>query len=59
MPHLIFVDSAFRKRGTDSDFHIELNETLNVEDARMRLDKISFVDTFYTVTRGVNQYLYF
>ena len=24
----------------------------------MRVDKISFVDTFYTVTNGVNQYLY-
>ena len=58
MPHVIYVDSAFRKRGADSDFQIQLEETLNVEDARMRIDKISFVDTFYTVTNGVNQYIY-
>ena len=58
MPHVIYVDSAFRKRGTDSDFQIQLEETLNVEDARVRIDKISFVDTFYTVTNGVNQYIY-
>ena len=24
----------------------------------MRIDKIAFVDSFYTVTKGVNQYLY-
>ena len=58
MPHVIFVDSAFKKRGTDSDFSFELNETLSVSDARMRLDKISFVNSFYTITNGVNQYVY-
>ena len=58
MPHVILVDSAFKKRGTDSDFSFELNETLSVSDARMRLDKISFVNSFYTVANGVNQYIY-
>ena len=59
MPNVIFVDSTFKKQGTDSDFQIELSETLNVEDGRMRVDKISSVNTFYTVIKGVNQYIYF
>ena len=53
------MDSAFRVEGTDSNFRINLNETINVEDGRLRLDKISFVNSFYTVTEGMNQYIYF
>ena len=58
MPHVIYVDSAFSRRGTDSDFQIQLLDTIKVEDARMRIDKLSFADTFNTITNGVNQYLY-
>ena len=57
MPHVIFVDSTFRKSGSHSDFEFQLEETLYVEDARLRIDKLSFVDTFYTVTSS-NDTLY-
>ena len=57
MPHGIFVDSTFRKSGSHSDFEFQLEETLYVEDARVRIDKLSFVDTFYTITPS-NQVLY-
>ena len=60
MPIVIFVDSSFRlPGGSHSDFQIQLNETINVEDGRLRLDKISFVNSFYTVTAGINEYIYF
>ena len=53
----IFVDSRFCTTGTDSSFHIELRESVNVEDARLRVDKIRFIDSFYTVESN-NRYLY-
>ena len=60
MPIVIFVDSSFRlPGGSHSNFQIQLNETVNVEDGRLRLDKISFVNSVYTVTGGINQYMYF
>ena len=60
MPTVIFVDSSFRlPGGSDSDFQIQLNEAINVEDGRLRLDKISFVNSFFTASAGINQYLYF
>ena len=57
MPHVVYVDSAFRKNRTHSNFEFQLEETLYVEDARMRIDKLNFVDTFLTVSSS-NQYLY-
>ena len=53
----IFVDSRFRTTRTDSNFHIELRESVNVDDARLRVDKIRFIDSFYTVETN-NKYLY-
>ena len=57
MPHVLFVDSRFRKSGSNSDFTWELSETLSVEDARLCICKLSFVDTLFTVSSR-NQYLY-
>ena len=49
----IFVDSRFRTFGTDSNFQIELRESVSVsESARLRVDKIRFIDSFFTTDAG-------
>ena len=54
----IFVDSRFAKIGTDSNFQIELRESVSFsESARLRVDKIRFIDSFFTTDAG--NYLYF
>jgi hypothetical protein len=54
----IFIDSRNRTSGSASDFSIHLRETLNLTGARMRIDKLAFVNSFWTVTIE-NRYLYF
>ena len=43
MAQTIFVDSRLRTSGTDSDFAIDLRETVALQGARVRFDKIRFV----------------
>ena len=53
----IFVDSRLAKSGTDSNFQIELRESVTFSDtARLRVDKIRFIDSFFTTDAG--EYLY-
>jgi hypothetical protein len=52
------VDSRNRTSGSASNFSIHLRETLNLTGARMRIDKLAFVNSFWTVTNE-NRYLYF
>ena len=53
----IFVDSRFAKRGSDSNFHIELRESITfTENARLRVDGLRFIDSFFTTDSG--EYLY-
>ena len=48
MPTIIFVDSALRiARGIDSGFQIRLNDTVNIEDGRLRLDKLNSAIVFF------------
>jgi hypothetical protein len=54
----IFVDSRNRTSGSASNFSIHLRETLNLSGARMRIDKLAFVNSFWTVTNE-NKYLFF
>ena len=43
--------------GSDSDFEIALRETVHLSDARVRIDHLSFTDSFFTTDAG--RYLYF
>ena len=53
----IFVDSRFATRGNDSNFHIELRESVTTaENARLRVDKLRFIDSFFTTDSG--EYIY-
>ncbi len=53
----IYVDSRFRESGTDSDFHIQLRESITLQDARLRVDKVRFIDSFFTTDSGEWLYL--
>ena len=57
MTQVIWVDSRMRVSGTDSDFEVSLRESVHLSDARVRVDKLTFVDSFFTTDAG--QYLYF
>lgn len=58
MVHTIYVDSRAAAFGTDSDFSITLRETIHVEPgARIRVDKVRFVDSFLTTDLG--NFLYY
>ena len=57
MTQVIWVDSRMRVSGTDSDFEVALRESVHLSDARVRVDKLTFVDSFFTTDAG--QYLYF
>ena len=56
MTQVIWVDSRTRVSGTDSDFEISLRETVHLSDARVRIDHLSFTDSFYTTDAGQNLY---
>jgi hypothetical protein len=56
MTTAIFVDSRMRTAGTDSDFEINLRESLHFSNARLRLDKVTFTDSFLTTDAGAHLY---
>ena len=45
-----------RTSGTDSDFEVSLRESVHLSDARVRVDKLTFSDSFYTTDPGANLY---
>ena len=47
MTTIIYVDSRLAASGSDSDFTITLRETVHIQQgARLRIDKIRFIDSF-------------
>ena len=57
MTTVIFVDSRSRTSGaSDSNFEIELRETIHLNNARVRVDHLTFIDSFLTTDAGSNLY---
>ena len=57
MTQVIWVDSRMRVSGSsDSDFEISLRESVHLSDTRVRVDKLSFTDSFLTTDAGRNLY---
>ena len=56
MTTAIFVDSRLKAVGTDSSFEVDLRESVHLSNARMRVDKINFTDSFLTTDAGINLY---
>ena len=56
MTTAIFVDSRLKAVGTDSSFEINLRESVHLSNARLRVDKINFTDSFLTTDAGSNLY---
>ena len=56
MTTVIFVDSRMRTIGTDSDFEVDLRETIHLSDSRLRIDKLTFTDSFLTTDAGAHLY---
>ena len=55
---VVWIDSRCRASGaSDSDFEVSLRETVHMSNARLRVHKISFTDSFLTTDAG--SYLYF
>ena len=53
----IYVDSRKRVAGSDSDFEVDLGESLHMQsDARLAVYKIRIADSFLSTDRG--RYLY-
>ena len=53
----IYVDSRKRVAGSDSDFEVDLGESLHLQsDARLAVYKIRLADSFLSTDRG--RYLY-
>jgi len=57
MTQVIWVDSRMRVSGSDSDFEVSMRESVHLSDARVRVDKLTFVDSFLTTDAG--QHMYF
>ena len=58
MTQVIWVDSHMRvSGGSDSDFEFSLRESVHLSDTRVRVDKLTFVDSFLTTDAG--RHLYF
>ncbi len=57
MTQVIWVDSRMRSSGSDSDFEVSMRESVHLSDARVRVDKLTFVDSFLTTDAG--QHMYF
>ena len=53
----MWIDSRMRTSGTDSDFEVSLRESVHLSDARVRVDKLTFTDSFLTTDAG--RHLYF
>ena len=56
MTQVIWVDSRMRVSGSDSDFEVSLRESVHLSDTRVRVDKLTFSDSFYTTDAGQNIY---
>ena len=56
MTQVIWVDSRTRVSGSDSDFEIALRESVHLSDTRVRIDHLSFADSFFTTDAGQNLY---
>ena len=55
---MIWVDSRMRiSGGTDSDFEVFLRESVHLSDTRVRVDNLTFVNSFLTTDAG--RHLYF
>ena len=54
MQSVLYVDSRMRSEGTDSSFQIDLQESKHLDSHGMRLDKIRFVNTFFTTDLGAH-----
>ena len=54
---VVWIDSRCRASGaSDSDFEVSLRETVHMSNARLRVDKISFTDSFLTTDAGSHLY---
>ena len=54
---VVWVDSRRRASGaSDSDFEVGLRETIHMSNARLRVDKVTFTDSFLTTDAGSNLY---
>ena len=58
MTQVIWVDSRMRVSGSDSDFEVSLRESVHLSDARVRIDHLTFSDSFYTTDAGQNIYFF-
>ena len=56
MTTVIHVDSRMRTSGTDSDFEVDLRESVHLSNARLRVDKLTFTDSFLTTDAGAHLY---
>ena len=56
MQSVIYVDSRARTSGSDSNFEIELRESLHLSDHGVRLDSIRFTNSFLTTDLGRHVY---
>ena len=57
MTTVIFVDSRMRTSGaSDSDFEIELKESIHLNHARLRVVHLTFADSFLTTDAGSHLY---
>ena len=56
MQSVLYVDSRMRSDGTDSSFTTSLRESMHLDSHGMRLDKIRFVNTFFTTDVGKHLY---
>ena len=56
MTTVIFIDSRVRTSGTDSDFEVDLRESVHLSNARLRVDKLTFTDSFLTTDAGAHLY---
>ena len=56
MQSVIYVDSRARTSGSDSNFEIELRESLHLSDHGVRLDSIRFTNSFLTTDLGKHVY---
>ena len=53
---VIFVDSRMRTLGTDTDFEIDLRESVHLSNARLRVDRLTITDSFLTTDAGAHLY---
>ena len=50
---VVWVDSRRRaSRASDSEFEVGLRETIHMSNARLRIDKVTFTDSFLTMYEG-------